>query len=70
MMLCSKPDERPWDSVDAFVDFVGRYRAEGISEIILQPPFEDETGIVGRISHDPLPGLRAEAGYTSTRDRA
>ena len=64
------PDEHPWDSVEAFVDFVGRYRAEGIAEFILQPPFEDLTGIVERVSHEVLPGLRTSAGYTSIEDRA
>jgi hypothetical protein len=63
------PGEHPWDSVEAFVDFVGRYRDEGIVEFILQPPFEDTNGIVERVSHDVLPGLRSGAGYTSTRDR-
>jgi alkanesulfonate monooxygenase SsuD/methylene tetrahydromethanopterin reductase-like flavin-dependent oxidoreductase (luciferase family) len=64
------PDEHPWDSVEAFVDFVGRYRDEGIAEFILQPPFEDTTGIVERVSHEVLPGLRTSAGYTSIQDRA
>jgi alkanesulfonate monooxygenase SsuD/methylene tetrahydromethanopterin reductase-like flavin-dependent oxidoreductase (luciferase family) len=64
------PDEHPWDSVDAFVDFVGRYRDEGITEFILQPPFEDTAGIIERVSADVLPGLRDEARYNSSQDRA
>lgn len=64
------PDEHPWDSVDAFVDFVGRYKAEGLTEFIFQPPFEDKSGIVDWISHDILPKYREQAGYTSVLDRA
>lgn len=64
------PDERPWDSVEAFIDFVGRYRESGITEFIFQPPFEDTTGMVERVSSGVLPGLRTGAGYTSHRARA
>ena len=64
------PDEHPWNSVDAFLDFVGRYADEGISDFILQPPFDDTAGIVERVSADILPDLRKVTGYTSTRDRA
>jgi hypothetical protein len=64
------PDEHPWDSIEAFVDFVDRYRAEGISDFIFQPPFEDSAGIVERVSAEVLPGLKGEARYTSTQDRA
>ncbi len=52
------PDEHPWQSVEAFTDFVGRYRDAGMSEILLQPPFEDTEGIVERVAADVLPGLR------------
>jgi alkanesulfonate monooxygenase SsuD/methylene tetrahydromethanopterin reductase-like flavin-dependent oxidoreductase (luciferase family) len=52
------PDEHPWDSVDAFRDFVGRYREAGMSECIFQPPFDDQSGIVERIALDIIPGLR------------
>ena len=50
------PAERPWDSVDAFRDFVGRYREAGVEEFILQPPADD--GIVERVAADVLPDLR------------
>jgi alkanesulfonate monooxygenase SsuD/methylene tetrahydromethanopterin reductase-like flavin-dependent oxidoreductase (luciferase family) len=63
------PDEHPWDSTEAFVDFVGRYRTDGIAEFILQPPFEDTSGIVERVSQDILPGFRSSPGYTSADDR-
>ena len=51
------PDEHPWDSMDAFADFVGRYREHGINEFILQPantPIE----LIERVSADLLPALR------------
>jgi alkanesulfonate monooxygenase SsuD/methylene tetrahydromethanopterin reductase-like flavin-dependent oxidoreductase (luciferase family) len=52
------PDEHPWDSIEAFRDFVGRYRDAGMNEVILQPPFEDATGIVERVALEVLPEFR------------
>jgi alkanesulfonate monooxygenase SsuD/methylene tetrahydromethanopterin reductase-like flavin-dependent oxidoreductase (luciferase family) len=52
------PTEHPWDSVEAFVDFVGRYNEVGVRDFILQPPFEESSDVVDRISRDVLPGLR------------
>jgi alkanesulfonate monooxygenase SsuD/methylene tetrahydromethanopterin reductase-like flavin-dependent oxidoreductase (luciferase family) len=51
------PDEHPWDSVNAFADFVGRYRDQGIQDFILQPAAA-ERDLIERISGDVLPGLR------------
>jgi alkanesulfonate monooxygenase SsuD/methylene tetrahydromethanopterin reductase-like flavin-dependent oxidoreductase (luciferase family) len=62
------PDEHPWDSTEAFVDYIGRYQQQGITEFILQPPFEDTAGIVERVSQELLPGLRSGAGYTLLND--
>ncbi len=44
------PDDRPWDSVDAFRDFVGRYREVGMEEFLLQPPPDERFGVVERIA--------------------
>lgn len=52
------PTEKPWDSVEAFRDFVGRYQQIGISDFILQVPPVDENGIVAAVARDVLPGLR------------
>jgi len=52
------PDEQPWDSVEAFRDFVGRYQDAGMTEVILQPPFEDTTGIVEQVATEVLPEFR------------
>jgi len=53
------PDEHPWDSVEAFTDFAGRYREAGMTEIILQPPpAPDEEGeLFERISRELVPSL-------------
>lgn len=53
------PDERPWDSVAAFVDFAGRFREAGVTELILQPPPSGDWAIVERVVAEALPGLRA-----------
>jgi alkanesulfonate monooxygenase SsuD/methylene tetrahydromethanopterin reductase-like flavin-dependent oxidoreductase (luciferase family) len=34
------PDERPWESREAFVDFAGRFAEAGLGELILQLPVD------------------------------
>jgi hypothetical protein len=51
-------DERPWDSVDAFVDYVGRFSEAGVQEFIFQPPPPDRLEIVERVATEALPCLR------------
>lgn len=51
-------DEHPWDSVDAFTDFVGRYHAAGMTEFLFQPPPSGDWSIVERVATEVLPGLR------------
>lgn len=53
------PDEHPWDSVDAFYDFAGRYGEAGLHELILQPPLSGDWSMVERVAADVLPALRA-----------
>ena len=55
------PDERPWDSVEAFQDFVGRLREAGIQEFIFQPPSDDRFAIVERVAAEVIPALGAGA---------
>jgi hypothetical protein len=55
------PDEKPWDSSDAYRDFVGRFREAGIDEFIMQPPPDARYDIVERVASDVLPALRAGA---------
>lgn len=52
------PTEHPWDSLEAFSDFVGRYQDAGVTDLILQPPFEETNDVVERVSRDLLPGYR------------
>ena len=51
----------PWDSADAFRDFVGRYREAGISELIFDEPRPEQRPTLERIAIDVLPALRASA---------
>jgi alkanesulfonate monooxygenase SsuD/methylene tetrahydromethanopterin reductase-like flavin-dependent oxidoreductase (luciferase family) len=53
------PNEHPWDSVDAFTDFVGRFSEVGVHDFILQTPAVEDFAIVERVASDVLPGLRA-----------
>jgi F420-dependent oxidoreductase-like protein len=51
-------EEDPWASIDAFEDYIGRYREAGMQEFILQPPKSGQFEIVERVASDILPGLR------------
>jgi alkanesulfonate monooxygenase SsuD/methylene tetrahydromethanopterin reductase-like flavin-dependent oxidoreductase (luciferase family) len=50
--------ERPWDSADAFRDFVGRFGDAGIDEFLLQPPPDDRRHTCEQIARDVIPSLR------------
>lgn len=54
------PDERPWDSKEAFLDFVGRYREVGVTEFIVQPPVAEPLAAIERIGAEALPAARQE----------
>jgi hypothetical protein len=58
-VVAQMPEERPWDSVDAFSDFVGRFGEAGVQEFIFQPPPPDQFSIVERVAIDAIPDLRA-----------
>lgn len=51
-------DERPWDSTEAFLDFVGRFRESGVTEFIVQPPAADPLAAIERIGAEALPLAR------------
>jgi len=51
------PDEDPWASVDAFEDFVSRYREQGVRDFIFQPAHAP-LDLIERVSHEVLPSLR------------
>ena len=46
------PSERPWESLDAMRDFVGRLQEVGVRECILQPPPDDQWDRFERIATD------------------
>jgi alkanesulfonate monooxygenase SsuD/methylene tetrahydromethanopterin reductase-like flavin-dependent oxidoreductase (luciferase family) len=58
-VIAQMTDENPWDSVDAFTDFVGRFSDAGVQEFIFQPPDPAEFAIVERVAVDIIPGLRS-----------
>jgi alkanesulfonate monooxygenase SsuD/methylene tetrahydromethanopterin reductase-like flavin-dependent oxidoreductase (luciferase family) len=57
-VVAQMPDERPWDSVDAFEDFVGRFGEVGVQEFIFQPPPPEQFAIVERVATNAIPSLR------------
>ncbi len=60
-VVAQMKDEQPWDSVDAFVDYVGRFSEAGVQEFIFQPPPPDRLDIVERVATEALPCLRENA---------
>ncbi len=64
ILLHGSTDERVLDSVDAFIDYAGRYAALGIDEIVVHLPvpgtvFDTDPGVFERIVTDGLPQVRA-----------
>jgi alkanesulfonate monooxygenase SsuD/methylene tetrahydromethanopterin reductase-like flavin-dependent oxidoreductase (luciferase family) len=57
-VVAQMPDEHPWDSTDAFEDFVGRFTEAGVREFIFQPPPPDRLDMVERVATEVLPRLR------------
>lgn len=57
-VIAHMPEERPWDSIDAFEDFVGRFTDAGVQQFIFQPPDPEHYPIVERIAVDVIPNLR------------
>ncbi|HLU35245.1 MAG TPA: hypothetical protein VKZ61_05695, partial [Thermomicrobiales bacterium] len=56
-VIAHTPEERPWDSIDAFEDYVGRYAEAGIEDFIFQPPEPEQFPLLERIATDVIPGL-------------
>lgn len=62
--LMGNTKERPLASVEAFRDFVGRYRALGFTDVVFHhprtedPEWDDDPAIVEAIAHEVLPTLR------------
>lgn len=49
----------PWSSLDAFHDFVGRYREAGVTEFIFDEPRPERWATFERVAREALPGLRS-----------
>jgi len=60
-VIAQMPEEQPWASIDAFIDFVGRFSEAGIQEFLLQPPEPEHYAIVEQIATEVIPGLRKDA---------
>ncbi|MCC6177085.1 MAG: LLM class flavin-dependent oxidoreductase [Chloroflexi bacterium] len=54
----------PWDSTDAFLDMVGRYREAGVNEFIIDQPGPAQFPTLEKIAADVLPSLRDAASST------
>lgn len=50
----------PWESVDAFYEMVGQYRAVGIHEFLIDAPPPARFPVLERIATEALPQLRRE----------
>lgn len=48
----------PWESVEAFLEVVGRYRDAGVNEFILDAPDVDRFPVLERIATEAIPSLR------------
>lgn len=57
-------DEHPWDSVDAFTDYVGRFSDAGIQEFIFQPPEPEAYPLLERIAREIIPALSEHPSTT------
>ena len=51
----------PWDSVAAFEDLIGRYRAVGITEFIVDGPEDHQFGVLEQVATDVIPALRGSS---------
>jgi alkanesulfonate monooxygenase SsuD/methylene tetrahydromethanopterin reductase-like flavin-dependent oxidoreductase (luciferase family) len=53
-------EDQPWESVERFRDFVGRYSAIGITEFMFPYPLQGKAGegVFETVSQEILPGLR------------
>lgn len=49
----------PWQSVDAFDEVIGTYRAVGINDFIIDGPRDDQLSVLERVAADALPRYRA-----------
>jgi len=51
----------PWSSVGAFEEMVGRYRAAGVNEFLIDAPGTGQLSVLERVATDVIPRLRRSA---------
>jgi alkanesulfonate monooxygenase SsuD/methylene tetrahydromethanopterin reductase-like flavin-dependent oxidoreductase (luciferase family) len=51
------PSEQPWDSIEAFRDYLGRYQEAGFGECLFQPPTPEQWPVLEKVAADILPAL-------------
>jgi alkanesulfonate monooxygenase SsuD/methylene tetrahydromethanopterin reductase-like flavin-dependent oxidoreductase (luciferase family) len=64
ILITGSTRERPLDSVDAFVDFAGRYARVGVTELLVHKPIPDspfasDPAVFERIAENALEQIRA-----------
>jgi alkanesulfonate monooxygenase SsuD/methylene tetrahydromethanopterin reductase-like flavin-dependent oxidoreductase (luciferase family) len=65
ILLSGAGDDRPLASVGAFTDYVGRYRALAITDVVVHQPragdphWDDPPDMLERIATEALPGVQA-----------
>jgi alkanesulfonate monooxygenase SsuD/methylene tetrahydromethanopterin reductase-like flavin-dependent oxidoreductase (luciferase family) len=57
-VIAHMADEHPWESIEAFVDFVGRFGEAGITEFIFQPPPPEHYPLLEEVALTVIPTLR------------
>ena len=62
------PEENPWASIDAFTDYVGRFREAGMEEFLFQPPLDRSWDVIERAATEVMPGLRETASAARRQD--
>jgi F420-dependent oxidoreductase-like protein len=48
------PSEQPWDSIEAFRDYLGRYQEAGLGECLFQPPKPEQWPVLEQVVADIL----------------
>lgn len=62
------PEENPWASIDAFTDYVGRFREAGMEEFLFQPPLDRSWDVIERAATEVMPTLRETASGARRQD--
>lgn len=58
LYIPTRTPDRPWDSLEAFTDYVGKFREIGITDFIFEEVPAVNRGILERLSGELLPTLR------------